>query len=87
MTALKAVRHSLKDGFTTAIYLADGNQKLIAEVRGDSYAQRMVAAQEALEAIEARLRGEFDNPALMKFGPLGKTEDDCLAIIASVKGK
>lgn len=34
----------------------------------------------ALDAIRARLKGEFDNPNLLAFGPLLTTEVDCLDI-------
>lgn len=40
----------------------------------------------ALEAIRARIRGEWDNPALVEFGPLKTNPNaDILDIIASVK--
>lgn len=42
-------------------------------------------AQTALEAIRARIQGEWDNPALVAFGPLGKTDNDILDIIESVE--
>ena len=35
--------------------------------------ERLVAL---LEAIRARVVGEFDHPALLKMGPLGQTETD-----------
>ncbi len=46
----------------------------------------------ALEAIEARISGTYDNPALMAFGPLSiDTEADCSAIaraaIAKARGQ
>ncbi len=44
--------HALQNGFTTAIHLAEGNQKLIAEVRGAKYARLICAAPELLEALE-----------------------------------
>ena len=43
---------------------------------------------EALEAIKARIMGEFDNAQLMKIGPLSTdTETDILHIIASAVRK
>lgn len=43
-------------------------------------------AQTALEAIRARIRGEWDNPALVEYGPLKVSKDaDILDIIAAVK--
>lgn len=38
---------------------------------------------EALEAIAARINGEFDHPALMAFGPLGNTFEDVARITAA----
>lgn len=38
---------------------------------------------EALVAIRARIRGEFDHPALVKHGPLGELRDDVERIIDS----
>lgn len=35
---------------------------------------------EALEAIKARVNGEWDTPALMAFGPLSDTAADCAEI-------
>ena len=36
----------------------------------------------ALEAVRARINGEWDHPALVAFGALGNCEADLLAIIA-----
>lgn len=42
----------------------------------------LLGAVETLEAIRARLKGEFDHPALVKFGPLSVTrDDDILAMV------
>ena len=45
----------------------------------------------ALEAIKARITGEWDYPALESFGGLTTTREDCLAIaqeaLAKVKGE
>lgn len=38
----------------------------------------------ALQAIRARVNGEWDNPALVAVGPLGSISDDVLHIIAGV---
>lgn len=38
----------------------------------------------AILAIIARINGEFDNPNLKQFGPLGDTMDDVLKIAKSV---
>ena len=41
-----------------------------------------VSSQEALEAVRARIRGEWDNPALVKFGSLSTdTMKDILYIV------
>ena len=37
---------------------------------------------EAVEAILARIRGEYDNPALVKFGPLSDDLTDDIEAIA-----
>lgn len=39
--------------------------------------------REALVAIKARLNGEYDHPALVKQGPLGRFSDDVVRIIDS----
>lgn len=38
---------------------------------------------EALEAIQARIKGEYDNPALRKVGPLSSSVDEDIEWIAS----
>lgn len=38
---------------------------------------------EAIAALDARLSGTFDAPALVKFGPLGETVQDLRAIVAT----
>jgi hypothetical protein len=35
----------------------------------------------ALQAVNARINGEFDHPALAAHGPLGFYAEDCLAIV------
>lgn len=40
-----------------------------------------LTAEQALEAIRARLNGEFDHPGLIAFGPLSDTLTD-IALIA-----
>lgn len=40
------------------------------------------AAASALRAIRARIKGEFDHPDLIAFGPLSERDGDILAIIA-----
>jgi hypothetical protein len=45
--------------------------------------QSTLTATEALEAIQARLQGVFDNPSLVKFGPLGGLHQDILSIAQS----
>jgi len=42
------------------------------------------SSPEALEAIRARLDGVFDDPQLIRLGPLGDTTDDIRRIVASV---
>jgi len=45
---------------------------------------------DALEAIQARINGEFDHPALVAYGPLHETQDIiriCAKVLAKVKGK
>lgn len=40
--------------------------------------------EEALEAIRARIHGEWDNPALCKFGAMSFKDEDFLNIIKTV---
>ena len=42
---------------------------------------------EALRAISARVDGRFDDPALVKFGPLAGTEDDVALIANTILAK
>lgn len=37
-------------------------------------------SEQALEAIIARIQGEWDNPFLKEYGPIGNLEDDILHI-------
>lgn len=56
---------------------------------------RLIAAcptmYDKLEAIRARIQGEFDHPALMELGPLGDLSEDILLLaesaIARAKGE
>src|SRR4029077_4657720 len=42
----------------------------------------------ALEAVKARINGEFDHPSLKKFGPLSpNTTTDCLYIVEAALAK
>ena len=84
------------------VYAADGFAVANANVYHNSHGPhetganaRLIAAAPdmlaALEAIEARISGIWDNPALVAFGPLStNTDADCLAIaraaIAKAKG-
>lgn len=44
-----------------------------------------LTVSEALSAIKARIDGEWDNPALVKFGPLSTSvNDDILSIMECV---
>lgn len=45
----------------------------------------MFTPEQALEAIRARIQGEFDNEQLLKIEQLGTLENDILYIIESVK--
>ncbi len=46
------------------------------------YYNEKYSESEALEAIQARINGEYDNPLLQKLGPLMvHTNDDILRII------
>lgn len=45
--------------------------------------RELIASQIKLAAIRARVDGDYDNPALMHFGPLGDTRDDIRRIIMS----
>lgn len=48
----------------------------------------LLRAVETLEAIRARMNGEFDHPALIKYGPLSATrDDDILAMLNSALGE
>jgi hypothetical protein len=50
--------------------------------------QRIAELEVALTAIKARIGGEFDNPALVAYGPLLNTTADVLHIIEkSLDGK
>ena len=44
----------------------------------------------ALEAVEARINGVFDHPALLEYGPLSNCNNDCRniarAALAKAKG-
>ena len=52
-------------------------QKTLVAIK-KNYGQMEVA----IEAIEARIKGEWDNPSLMSFGELStNTEEDILRII------
>lgn len=42
---------------------------------------------EALEAIQARINGDFDNPSLLKFGTLDKLDGDCGSIASAAIAK
>lgn len=42
-------------------------------------------ADAAIRAIVARIQGEWDQPDLVSFGPLGDTQDDVLRIAQSVQ--
>jgi len=44
--------HQLTNGFTNAVHLKEGNKKLIADVRGETYARLIAAAPEMLEALQ-----------------------------------
>lgn len=54
-----------------------------SEIGGEQPAER---AKKALEAIRARLNGEFDHPALVAYGALQDTHTDCFRIIESALG-
>lgn len=50
--------------------------------------ETIVDLLEALEAIEARISGTWDNPALVAFGPLStNTDADCLSIARAAIAK
>lgn len=76
--------HALQNGFTHAIHLAEGNQKLIAEVRGESYARLIASAPELLEAlITAQWMLERDYIDEQKMGVIEK----CRAAIDKAKSE
>lgn len=48
----------------------------------------LLGAVDTLEAIRARINGEFDHPALVKFGPLScSSTDDILSLIKNALGE
>lgn len=42
---------------------------------------------EALEAMQARIDGRFDDPALQRLGPLGTTKQDIARILQAARKK
>lgn len=44
-------------------------------------ARHLTRCIDAMEAIRARIDGEFDNKRLRRFGPLGNTNEDIRQII------
>ena len=70
----------------TRIALMDrANFKIIPTER-DANARLIAAAPDMLEALtaaKARINGEWDNPSLVKFGPLGTETDDVLTILST----
>lgn len=67
------------DGFTVCSPspMGDAKARLIA---------RAPSMREALDAVKARINGEWDNPSLVKVGPLGNLADDILRILAMAEG-
>lgn len=77
------------DRYVAATGTGIGEQEQQANARLIAAAPDLLAA---LEAIEARISGTYDNPALMDFGPLSiDAEADCSAIaraaIAKARGQ
>lgn len=85
--------HAIIDGKGT--YLGLFRATVADEDCGKANARLIAAAPAmlaALEAIIARIDGEYDNPALVAFGPLSiDTETDCkdiaVAAIAKARGE
>ena len=54
---------------------------MVADAAASKVIRKAEISNEAVEAILARMRGEYDNPALVKFGPLSDDLiSDCEAI-------
>lgn len=79
------------NGRRSAVYVA-GYQNARAQAASiAAEADRLIAEmavenaelREALAAIKARLNGEYDHPALVKQGALGRFSDDVVRIIDS----
>ena len=105
-TPYRIVRHNEEQSYDQAapylyeLWAADGEQpvcKLVDDadatfvtraVNRDHLFEEML---DALKAIRARIVGDFDNPALMKYGALGDTNLDISAIadeaIAKAEGR
>lgn len=70
--------HALKDGFTAAIHLAEGNGKLIAEVRGEKYAKELAANGNKQKALEF-VRGWFkDNELEQEYYSICEVLDEAI---------
>ena len=70
------------EGYIEPSTIADEIAQRIQEVGYKLNAPR----KKALRAIQARIQGEWDNPALMEFGPLGTNViEDILAIISETE--
>lgn len=76
-----AIARSNEAGFTgmSAAQVIDYQDNEIMQLQSSN--TRLV---EALVAVKARLNGEYDHPALVKQGPLGRFSDDVERIIDSV---
>ncbi len=73
---------TLSDAVFTSLEEAQANAAFIVRACNNHY--DLIAA---LEAIMARLKGEFDHPALMAIGPLSTTDADIGTIAEAALSK
>ncbi len=89
-TGLSFDGHGINDVDSYGSRIATLSDSYKHTTAGEHYGRLFAAAPdmlEALTAIQARLHGEWDNPALVKFGPLGDSLGDVNAIVRAAIAK
>ena len=78
---IEDLRAKLVEAHSAVVALAEGFKTSVEG--GMTALRRAWAAEHKLRAIVARIEGEWDNPSLMAFGPLGDLKEDILRIARS----